>query len=89
MKTLRSVPFLVVGLLVVSACPGGVESRVCKQYFEVSEQCAAKAEPARAQALRDLAKLARDGLTKLADKPAVEESCKEMLATLRSDPACK
>jgi len=89
MKTLRYLPVLVVGLLAASACPGGVESRVCKQFFELSEQCAAKAEPARAEELRSLAKLARDGFTKQANKPGVEESCSEMLAMLQSDPACK
>lgn len=89
MKTLRCVPFLVVGLLATSACPGGVESRVCKQYFELTETCAAKAEPAYAEGLRDLAKLAREGFTKLNNKPRVEESCAEMLATLQADPACK
>lgn len=89
MKTLRSLPVLVVGLLAVSACPGGIESRVCKQYFEQSEQCAAKSEPAKAEELRAMDKLARDGFSKQKDKPGVEEACREMLATLAKDPACK
>lgn len=89
MKTLRSLPVLVVGLLAVSACPGGIESRVCKQYFELAEQCAAKSEPAKAAELRGLAKLARDGFSKQQDKARVEESCGEMLTTLKGDAACK
>ena len=88
MKHLRSVPFLVVGLLAASACPGGLESRVCKQYFEESERCAAKAEPARAEQLRSMVKLAQDGFKKQPSEQ-VEESCAGMLATLQADAACK
>ncbi len=89
MKHLRCVPFLVVGLLAVSACPGGVESRVCKQYFEAVEQCAAKAGPERAEQLRSMAALAREGFTKHPDKTGVEDGCRGMLATLEADPGCK
>lgn len=89
MKHLRSVPFLVVGLLAMSACPGGVESRVCKQYFEETERCAAKTDPERAELLRSMSKLAHDGFKKQPNKDGVEESCAEMLATLKADPACK
>lgn len=88
MKHLRSVPFLVVGLLAASACPGGLESSVCKQYFEESERCAAKAEPARAEQMRAMVKLVREGFQKQPDKP-VEESCTDMLAALQRDTSCR
>jgi len=89
MKPLRSVPFLFVGLLLASACPGGLQSRVCVEYFEQAEQCAAKAEPAKAEALRSIARLAREGFEKQQNKPGVEESCAGMLKTLKADAACK
>ncbi len=89
MKPLRIAPFLVVGLLALGACPGGVESRVCKQYFEQAEQCAAKAKPAEAQEMRDMAKLARDGFTNQGNKSGVEESCAKLLEMLQADPTCK
>jgi hypothetical protein len=89
MKPLRSVPVLVVGLLAVSACPGGVESRVCKRYFEQAEQCAAKAKPADAEAVRSMAKLAREGFTNQGNKSGVEEGCAKLLEMLQADPVCK
>ncbi len=91
MKPLRSVPFVfvgLVGLLLASACPGGLQSRVCVEYFELAEQCAAKAEPVQAEALRSVARLAREGFEKQ-NKPRVEESCAAMLKTLKADAACK
>ena len=52
MKPLRSVPPLFVGLLLASACAGGLQSRVCVEYFEQAEQCAAPRVQARDPAAR-------------------------------------
>ena len=91
MTTLSRAPFLLVaGLLTASACPGGTESRVCNEYFEAAERCAAKSPPPKAQMLRSVVKLAQEGLAKNNDnKRAVEETCEKMHAELRTDPDCK
>lgn len=77
------------GLLVATACPGGLESKTCTTYFERNEQCAARAKPEKAQMLRGLAKLARDGFKNNSNKTGIEESCQDMLANLEADPDCK
>jgi hypothetical protein len=85
----RSCLPLVTGLLLASACPGGTKSRVCTDYFERAEQCAAKSEPAQAALIRSVAKLAREGFENNRNEPRVEESCKQMLETLLEDPNCR
>ena len=77
------------GVLLASACPGGVKSHVCKEYFDRAEACAAKSPPDKAAMLRSLAKFAEDGFKNNQNKPGVEDSCREMLTTLESDPDCK
>jgi hypothetical protein len=85
----RAPLLLLAGLLLASACPGGLKSRVCQQYLERNEQCAAKSGPERAQALRALASLTRTGFEKNQDSARVEESCKRMLEDLENDASCK
>ncbi len=86
-------PFILLGglagLLLATACPGGTESRVCTQYFDRVETCAAKAPPVKAEMLRGLAKFARDGLKDSQNKQGVEDSCRDMLDQLNADPDCK
>ena len=86
-------PFILLGglagLLLATACPGGTESRVCKEYFDRAEACAAKAAPEKAQMLRGLAKLAREGFETNQNKTGVEDSCRDMLDQLNADPDCK
>ena len=86
-------PFILLGglagLLLATACPGGTESRVCTQYFDRVEACAAKAPPEKAEMLRGLAKFARDGLKDSQNKQGVEDSCRDMLDQLNADPDCK
>ncbi len=91
MTTLSRAPFfLVAGLLLASACPGGTESRVCNEYFQAAEQCAAKAQPQKADMLRSVVKLAQEGLARNNDnKRAVEATCEKMHEELRKDPECK
>lgn len=89
MNFTRSSFIFVAGLLLASACPGGLESRVCSDYFEKAEQCAAKAEPTQAELIRGVARLTREGFEKSANKPRVEESCKRMLETLKKDHNCE
>lgn len=82
--------FVFIAGLVTSACPGGTESRVCNEYFEAAEQCAAKSPPLKAEGLRGLVNLAKEGLARNNEhKRAVEDSCRSMLETLRTDPECK
>lgn len=85
----RSCLPLVAGLLLAGACPGGTKSRVCTEYFERAEQCAAKAPPAQADLIRSVARLAREGFENNRNEPRVEESCKNMLKTLLEDPNCQ
>lgn len=87
MNFTRTSLLLAAGLL-ASACPGGIQSRVCREYFDKAEQCAAKAPPAQAELIRDVARLAREGFEKNQNQPRVEESCQTMLETLSKDPAC-
>lgn len=77
------------GLLLASACPGGTESRVCTEYFDRAETCAAKAPAQKAEMLRGIAKLTKDGLKNNQNKTGVEDTCREMLETLNTDPDCK
>ncbi|HEY0136190.1 MAG TPA: hypothetical protein VGB85_19030 [Nannocystis sp.] len=77
------------GLLLATACQGGTKSGVCKEYFERAEQCAARATPEKAEMLRGLAKLAREGFEDNQNKTGVEESCRDMLDQLNADPDCK
>ena len=84
----RSCFIFVAGLLLASACPGGTKSRACTEYFEAAESCAAKSPPAQAELIRGVAEMARKGFEKNTNLPRVEESCKQMLETLREDPNC-
>ena len=77
------------GLLLASACPGGTESRVCNEYFDRVEACAAKVPAQKAELLRGIAKLTKDGLKNNQNKTGVEDICRDMLDTLGADPDCK
>lgn len=78
----------VTGLLFAIVCPGGTKSRACTEYFDLSEQCAAKSPPHQAEVLRGVARMAREAFEETTDLPQFEENCKKMTALLREDPNC-
>lgn len=75
--------------LIVSACGGGVESEQCKAYFAKVEECAAKNEGVKGDAIRKTAEVSKEQFEKNSNPMAVSKSCEMMLEQLENDPDCK
>lgn len=78
-----------IGLCGLLACKSGLKSQACADFFAKTEECAAKASPMKADALRKSAEVSKANFEKNSNPIAVEQSCKMMLETLTNDPECK
>ncbi len=80
----------VLGMAAMSGCSkAGIESKECTEYFAKVEECAAKAQPMKADILRQTAAASRAGFEKNSNPLAVKKSCELMLENLKADPDCK